>query len=125
MLSARASPALSGAAELYSTGISAPANGSTVKSGMLSFVDVRGALSVATAAGELPAAAAFPSAQLLLFKCTAAGGAACGDPASFGMASARRGLSRAPPTVLQTLAAPVNPWVDTGSRSLPIASANY
>ena len=74
-------PALAGAAELYTAAITAPVNGSMVKSGALSFVDIRGTLSVTTAAGELTAGA-FPAAQLLLFKCAAAGGTACGDPAS-------------------------------------------
>ena len=96
-------PALTGAAELYAASITTPVNGSTVKSGALSFVDVRGTLSVTTAAGELTAAA-FPAAQLLLFKCTAAGGTACGDPAA---SSTGSDMTQASPTVLERLTAPV------------------
>ena len=102
-------PALTGSAELYTTAISSPVNGSTVKSGALSFVDITGTLGVATAAGELmpTAGAVFPGAQLLLYKCAAAGGAACGDPAS--SSSSRWDLTEgASPTVLQTFTAPVN-----------------
>ncbi len=102
-------PALRDTAALYTTTISSPVNGSKVRSGALSFVDITGTLNVATATGELPVATgagAFPTAQLLLYKCTAAGGVACGDPA---IASFSRWdlTERSAPTVLQKFTAPV------------------
>jgi hypothetical protein len=102
-------PVIMGEARLFTTAILAPTNNTTVKRGLLSFVDVRGTLTVTTSTGQLDAGVeAFPSAELLLYKCASPAG--CGDPAAKTAATSwgQSGGGAGPPVVLAKLTSPIS-----------------